>query len=181
MTQPVYLLVHNQTGGSTCDIYQSDDLEQMNSVLQDISVDEALETDCFSAYFGVLITAAYVPMSFHGLKPYVIVFNPSESLDTVTDAFFEELPTTPEGVCKRIQQLIEKQDELFDDEYVGSKPDQCNITIDSIFILLGKPLELGLHVMDINDDELEVKVLDAAEAIQHGKELTKMKQRWEEV
>ena len=112
-----------------------------------------------SIYQGVLIPATFIPESFNGISPYLVIRNPLEDneFESKCEIYFKKQSTYAINLISVIQNLLE-ENSLFG----LTKMSKTKLTIQEVFIFLGRKIRPILY---IPHDELDEELIERAESM----------------
>jgi hypothetical protein len=142
--EEVFIVTGNEEE-ETSELFITNDRMDLNEhlILKNPAVDEDVRL-----FHGVLTTAEFLPADFKGRSVFIVCLAP----DKMDQGCVVEGGATPSEVAKEIEAII-----------LSASPFTFgDLDIDSIYILYGYQLELGLAV---NDDEIDEEYIYACQDI----------------
>lgn len=142
LSKETFIVVSEASGEELAkDLYICDSLEEVNDQLEDLTFAN-LDPENNKTYHGVLISGHTIPDSFQGCTPYIIVKNPERYEISVleNEAMFLKESCSPDKVAETITNIL-NGDNIFDN-------DSTPITIDDVFIFLGRELIPVLQIVE---------------------------------
>jgi hypothetical protein len=151
MDNEVFLLTINEDEEDVAtEVFKFKDLETCNYKLNDLSWGN-LDDDNIRIYHGVLSSATFLPESFKGCTPYIVIKNPEGDVTPVLahEHVFKKVPSDPAIVAINIQTLLE-DDELF---ISSTYLQQIQPTIYDVQIFFGRRVSPVFTILEENLDE----------------------------
>jgi len=142
--EEVFLLIlHADSISFPTEIYVFKTLQALNIHLSTelLAEVEDMDSDTICVFNGIATSARFIPESFDGCTPYIIVHKQTEQLNEneETGALFEKISGGAQGVVEKIQHLV--------------TTNVIGVDIDDIHLFFGQELTLILAVDDTDIDE----------------------------
>jgi len=151
MAKEVFLVTINEDLANVAtEVYIYNSLAMANYKMGDVSWAN-LDEENVRMYHGVIIPATFLPNSFKGCTPRILIKNPEgyNDIGLENDYYFSKVPSDPAELAKTIEKLLD-DDELF---ISASYHVRREHTMAEVELFLGTSIMPVFQVMDESVDE----------------------------